>query len=406
MTPPPVLRLHRDDAAASPERAVRFSRLAVLPGFGRDGVDRLARASVLVVGAGGLGCPALLGLAANGVGRIGIVDDDVVEPSNLARQLLHAPDRIGVPKAASAAAALRERDPDLEVVEIVERLTAENAAALLGGWDLVVDTVDDFGTHYAVADAAAALGIPHVWGSVLGFDAMASVFWAGHGPTLRDLFPDESAAAPDSCAISGVLSSACAELGALLAGEAAKLVVGVGEPLIGRVAVQDALTGRRREIPVLAGTTGVAPRSDASGRADATGPTDRTGLTDATGPGPAPSRPSAPATPPAALVPTVDPAALAGLLAAGTVVLVDVRSAEERSLGEIAPERTVELDDLLAGAPPARAALRDAELVVVVCAAGIRSVPAARRLLEAGIPAASLAGGTRAWAAAGLATTA
>lgn len=396
MTDAARLRLHHDAATASPGRAVRFSRMAVLPGVGRSGVERLGAASVLVVGAGGLGCPALLGLASNGFGRIGIIDDDDVEPTNLARQVLHAPDRVGVPKAVSAAIALRERDPDLEVVEFVERLTAATADRLLAGWDLAVDTVDDFATHYAIGDAAARLGIPHVWGSVLGFDAMASVFWAGRGPTLRDLFPDETAASPDSCAVSGVLSTACAELGALLAGEAAKLVLGIGEPLIGRVAVNDALTGRRREIPVLAGD------ADAPGRAVADLDAVATGGDPAAAPSSMPMPVPVPVPVPVLPVPTVSESDLDDLLAVHTTVLVDVRTPGERALGEIAPDRTIDLDDLLAlgAAADTATASEPATTVVVYCTAGIRSVPAARQLLEAGFPAVSLAGGYRAWASA------
>ena len=171
------------------EEVGRYSRHLLLPEIGRDGQRRLKNARVLVVGAGGLGSPVLLYLAAAGVGTIGVVDDDLVDASNLQRQVVHGTKDVGRPKVDSAADAVAEVNPHVTVVRHRERITAENALALVGGYDLVLDGTDNFPTRYLVSDACVLAATPLVWGSILRFDGQVSVFWAEHGPTYRDLFP-------------------------------------------------------------------------------------------------------------------------------------------------------------------------------------------------------------------------
>ena len=233
------------------EQAERYARHLVLPEVGPLGQRRLANARVLVVGAGGLGSPALLYLAAAGVGMIGIVDDDVVDVGNLQRQVVHGDADVGRPKVDSARDRIRETNPDVRVRTYRARLTAANALAVLGQYDLVVDGADNFPTRYLLDDACALLGIPDVWGSVLGFDGQASVSWSVHGPTYRDLFPTPPP--PGSvadCATGGVLGALCATVGSVLATEAVKLVCGIGEPLVGRLLVVDGLSSRWRTLAV------------------------------------------------------------------------------------------------------------------------------------------------------------
>ncbi|HET7724230.1 MAG TPA: HesA/MoeB/ThiF family protein [Propionibacteriaceae bacterium] len=237
----------------------RFARHDPIPEMGVEGQRRLRAASVCVVGAGGLGSPALLYLAAAGVGRIGIVDSDAVELVNLQRQVLHTTAGIGTPKAVSAAAALRSLDPGIEVVVHQERLTDDNAATVLGGYDIVLDAVDNFPTRYLIADTCAALGIPLVWGAVRVTRAQVSVFWTSPRPadgeaaglTLRDLYPEP----PDpstwvTAASVGVLGAMCGQVGAVMACEALKLITGAGDVLFGRVWYLDAMTARVSEIPL------------------------------------------------------------------------------------------------------------------------------------------------------------
>ncbi len=227
----------------------RYSRQLRLPGFGASGQAALARARVLVVGAGGLGCATLPQLAAMGVGTIGVLDDDVVDMSNLHRQMLYTPADVGAPKAARAAARLRELNPDVTVRVHLDRLSSANALELLADYDLVVDGSDNFPTRYLVDDAAALTGIPSVWGAVHQYGGQLGVAWDAQGPGYRDLFPvpPEPGTVP-SCAEAGVLPSVCAVVGGLLVSEVVKILTGVGEPLLGRVLAYDARRGVFREL--------------------------------------------------------------------------------------------------------------------------------------------------------------
>ncbi|WP_221586226.1 ThiF family adenylyltransferase [Microbacterium sp. G2-8] len=233
------------------EERERFSRQIMLPGMGEEGQRRLRAARVLVVGAGGLGAPCLLGLAAAGVGVVGVIDDDAVEVSNLQRQLLHGAADVGRRKIDSARDRLRAIDPSLAVEAHDERLTPANAPALLARYDLVVDGSDNFATRYLVDEAAAAVGIPVVWGSVLRDEGQVSLFSAADGVRYRDLYPDAPASAPD-CGTAGVFGPLCALIGSQMAAEAIKLVTGRGRTLLGRMIVVDALTAGWRELALRA----------------------------------------------------------------------------------------------------------------------------------------------------------
>ncbi|WP_120494974.1 HesA/MoeB/ThiF family protein [Microbacterium phyllosphaerae] len=240
--------------ALDPAELVRTARHAVLAGIGEEGQRRLAAAHVTVVGAGGLGSPVLLALAAAGVGSITVIDDDIVELTNLQRQLAHRVEDIGRPKTTSAARAITALSPGAEVVTAAERLDADNAERLFAGADIVVDTSDSFATRRDVAAATEALGVPLVWGAVQEWHAQATVFWSDpptHEPVvLADLFPLGTEGEPPSCAQVGVLGALCVQVGGMLAGEVVKLVTGAGEPLLGRLAVIDALTARQHEITI------------------------------------------------------------------------------------------------------------------------------------------------------------
>ena len=235
----------------TPAEVERYSRHLIIPEIGAVGQRRLKNAKVLVIGAGGLGSPALLYLAAAGVGTLGIVDDDDVDLSNLQRQVIHGVADVGTPKIESARRAIADLNPLVSVVTHNVRLDASNALELFAQYDLILDGADNFATRYLVNDAAAILGKPYVWGSIFRFDGQVSVFWADHGPTYRDLYPEAPpAGSVPSCGEGGVFGMLCAAVGSLMVTEAVKLITGVGRSLLGRVALFDALGGSWREIKV------------------------------------------------------------------------------------------------------------------------------------------------------------
>lgn len=230
-----------------------YGRQMILPELGQSGQEKLGRAHVAVIGAGGLGSPALLYLAGAGVGRITVFDDDAVEVSNLHRQVIHSYARVGSSKADSAAQTLRELNPLVQVDSLKVRLTDQNAADLLAGVDVLVDGSDNFPTRYTASRAAARLGIPHVWGAILGFDAQMSVFWAGRGPRYEDLYPVEPApGSVPNCATAGVIGALAGVVGTAMALETVKLIAGIGQPLLGEVGYYSGLTGRWEYIPLVA----------------------------------------------------------------------------------------------------------------------------------------------------------
>jgi adenylyltransferase/sulfurtransferase len=223
----------------------RYSRQLVLPGFGESAQARLEQARVLVIGAGGLGSAVLPALAAAGVGTIGIIDNDLVELSNLHRQTIHGTEDVGNYKTTSAVESLRRITPAVRVEPVESRLTNDNALGLFEQYDLVVDGSDNFATRYLAADAATITGRPLVWGAVSKYGGQASVALPG-GPGYRDLFPEPGTT--ESCEVGGVLPTTVAVIGSIMATEVLKLLTGIGEPLAGRVTTYDALTGRFREI--------------------------------------------------------------------------------------------------------------------------------------------------------------
>jgi len=377
----------------------RWSRHLLLPELGDLGQRRLANARVCVVGAGGLGAPVLQYLAAAGVGRLGIVDADTVDLSNLQRQVLHGTADVGRPKGESARDTVHALDDTVDVVLHPESLTAENADEVLGAYDLVVDGTDNFPTRYAVNDACVRLGIPEVWGSVFRFDAQVSVFWgrppAGVAPVqLRDLFPvPPPEGSVPSCAEAGVLGALCGQVGSVMATEAVKLLTGVGEPLLGRVVVLDALAARWSEVPLVGD-----PRSSELSSVRQRG---AAGLTPDGGSPWGPSCDRAASAPSASEVPTVTAVGLAERLAARArgeddFLLVDVREPGEKTVVAIPGAIGVPLAQVLEG----RADLpRDVPLVLH-CKAGVRSARAAAALRDSGYAdVAHLEGGVLAWVA-------
>jgi molybdopterin/thiamine biosynthesis adenylyltransferase/rhodanese-related sulfurtransferase len=229
--------------ALGAEQRSRYSRHLLIPEVGEAGQLRLLDARVLLIGAGGLGSPASLYLAAAGVGRLGIVDADVVDASNLQRQIVHSTRSLGEPKVASAKATIEALNPDVEVVAYRERLTSENVDRILAdGWDVIVDGADNFPTRYLVNDASVWHGIPVVHGSIYRFEGQVTVFKPHEGPCYRCLFPQPPPPelAP-SCAEGGVLGVLPGIVGSLQANEALKLALGIGDPLVGRLLLFDAL---------------------------------------------------------------------------------------------------------------------------------------------------------------------
>lgn len=356
--------------ALSAAERLRTARHRSLAALGDDGQRRLAAAHVAIVGAGGLGSPAVLALVAAGVGTLTVIDDDVVELANLQRQVIHRLADIGAPKADSAVRTAAEIAPEVRVHAVRERLTPENAGSLLAGAHVVLDGSDLFTTRAAVAAACAASGVPLVWGTVQETDAQLTVFWSrppeGVAPiVLDDLYPADRVGEPPSCAAVGVLGPLCLQLGALMATQAIALVAGIGDPLVGRLLLVDALGTRFREVPLRA-------RNSIAGAA-------------------APARPGT-AIP---LVP-VDEAA-AALATPAAPIVIDVREAEELAAGVVPGSRHVPLADVLAA--PERVAREVGDRpVLIVCQVGGRARRAAAAL--APYAAASvLDGGYDAWRA-------
>src|SRR3982751_2217347 len=220
----------------------RYARHVILDEVGEEGQAKLIAARVLVVGAGGLGAPLLLYLAAAGVGTLGVVDDDTVDLSNLQRQVIHTTDRIGTPKVDSAEIAIKGINPDVNVVKYKTRLDASNIMEIIEGYDVIVDGVDNFPTRYLLNDATVRLGIPVVSASILGFDGQLSVFAPYEGPCYRCLYPvPPPAEMAPSCGAAGVLGVLPGVMGLLQSVEVIKLVTGAGDPLVGRLLLYDAL---------------------------------------------------------------------------------------------------------------------------------------------------------------------
>ncbi|MFG2090424.1 MULTISPECIES: adenylyltransferase/sulfurtransferase MoeZ [unclassified Spirillospora] len=240
----PAAELTRDEVN-------RYSRHLIIPDVGMSGQKRLKNSKVLIVGAGGLGSPALLYLAAAGVGTLGVIDFDVVDESNLQRQIIHKQSSLGKPKVESAAEAVREINPLINVVPHNTALDRDNIMDIFADYDLILDGTDNFATRYMVNDAAVLLGKPYVWGSIYRFDGQASVFWAEHGPCYRCLYPEPPPPGMvPSCAEGGVLGVLCSSIGSIQVNEGIKLLTGIGEPLVGRLMIYDALEMTYRSVKV------------------------------------------------------------------------------------------------------------------------------------------------------------
>jgi len=360
----------------------RYARHLILPEVGLEGQRKLKTSRVLIVGVGGLGSPAALYLAAAGVGTLGLVDFDVVEQSNLQRQVLHHTESVGEPKLTSAASRLRGVNPGVELVLHETRLNSENALEILAGYDVILDGSDNFPTRYLVNDACAILGKPDVYGSIFRFDGQASVFWASRGPCYRCLYrePPPPELVP-SCAEGGVLGVLPGIIGSIQALEALKLLLGTGEPLIGRLLLLDGLKLQFRELALerdpecpLCGERPSIHRLidyEAFCGVGAAGTGDAAGL-------------------------EMSPRALRSELQAGRKLrLVDVREPFEWEICHIGGSVLVPLGEL-----PARLGeIEPGAAVVTICHTGRRSLDAARFLRSRGFgDARSLAGGVALWA--------
>ena len=368
----PIDPLVKTGAPLSGPEVTRYARHVLLPGVGMAGQERLAASRVLVIGAGGLGSPALLYLAAAGVGTIGVVDADVVDLTNLHRQVIHSDEAIGRLKTESAEAAVHRVNPHVRVVRHDVRLDSSNALEILDGYDVVVDGTDNFPTRYLVNDACAMLGKPHVWGSILRFDGQVSVWWAGHGPCYRCVFPEPPPpGSVPSCAEGGVLGVLCAAIGSVQSTEAIKLLLGLGEPLVGRLLVHDALRQTWDTLTV---------RADPACPVCGTDPsvTELIDYVEFCG------VPGAPTSSHEGDLPAVSVREMAAELAsAAAPLLVDVRGEEERAIARIPGAVAIHLDDFRSGA--AFASLPRDRRVLIHCKVGGRSAEATRLALRAGL---------------------
>ena len=361
------------------EEVARYSRHLIIPDVGMDGQKRLKNARVLVVGAGGLGSPALLYLAAAGVGTLGIVDFDVVDESNLQRQIIHGQSDVGRPKAESARDSIREVNPFVTVRIHNERLDSSNALDIFRDYDLILDGTDNFATRYLVNDAAVLLGKPYVWGSIFRFEGQVSVFWAEHGPQYRDLYPEPPPPGMvPSCAEGGVLGVLCASIGSVMVTEAIKLITGIGEPLLGRLMVYDALEMSYRTIRI---------RRDPAG-APITELIDYEAFCGAV------SQDAADAAADA----TITPSDLKSMMDAGKdFVLVDVREPHEYEIVRIPGSVLIPKDRILSG--EALSELPQDRPIVLHCKSGGRSAEALAALHKAGFrDAVHVGGGVLGWA--------
>ncbi|ASF12014.1 adenylyltransferase/sulfurtransferase MoeZ [Nocardia brasiliensis] len=372
----PAAELTKDEVA-------RYSRHLIIPDLGVDGQKRLKNAKVLVIGAGGLGSPALLYLAAAGVGTLGIVEFDEVDASNLQRQIIHGESDIGRPKADSARDSILEINSGIEVRLHKLRLEPDNAVELFAEYDLIVDGTDNFATRYLVNDAAVLAGKPYVWGSIYRFEGQVSVFWEdapdGRGINYRDLYPE--APPPGmvpSCAEGGVLGVLCASIGSVMVTEAIKLITGIGEPLLGRLMVYDALDMNYRTIKLrrdperqpitelidYEAFCGVVSEEGQAAAADA----------------------------------TVTARELKELLDAGKEIeLIDVREPVEWDIVHIDGAKLIPKDRILSG--EALSELPQNRPIVLHCKTGVRSAEALAALKRAGFADAThLQGGVIAWA--------
>ena len=361
----------------SPQEISRYRRQLSLAGFGKDAQAKLRDSHVAVIGAGGLGSPALLYLAGAGVGKITIIDSDTVDVSNLHRQVIHTTDKIGVNKAESARQQMVALNPEITVEVVSQRLDENNILGHLRGADVVLDGTDNFATRYNASWACAILGIPHVWASILGFDAQLTVFYADNGPIYEDLFPIPPApGSVPSCSQAGVLGPTVGIVGSAMALEAMKLITGVGTPLIGKIAYFTALEGTWEYIPLVG-------NPEVTERVRTTGPTQGAEAFE--------EPPVDNAVPTVAEVDEIPDNAL----------IIDVRNPDEVEMFAIPGSVKFPLPRMVDGETPEEIASAQAKSlpVVVHCAGGIRSARAVEILNQRGFTEGiySLRGGIDAW---------
>lgn len=378
--------------ALAPDEVRRYSRHLILPEVGMDGQRALKAAKVLCIGAGGLGSPAAMYLAAAGVGTIGIVDFDVVDVSNLQRQLLHTTPNIGRSKLASAKDMIQALNPHVQVDTYEEALTSANALELFRGYDVILDGTDNFPTRYLVNDACVLLGKPNAYGSIFRFEGQASVFATKGGPCYRCLYPEPPPPGlVPSCAEAGVLGVLPGIIGTIQATETIKLILGAGEPLVGRFLVFDALRMRFRELklrrdpecPVCGDQPTVRELIDYDQFCGAPGGVTTAGTT-------TPADNSEPAT-------TMDltPKELKAALDRGDeLIIVDVREPQEYQIARIEGSVLIPLGEI----PQRHGEINRDVLVVCQCRSGARSAKAAAYLRSVGFPrVANLTGGILRW---------
>ncbi|WP_236981439.1 MULTISPECIES: adenylyltransferase/sulfurtransferase MoeZ [Mycobacterium] len=370
-------------AALSRDEVARYSRHLIIPELGTDGQKRLKNARVLVIGAGGLGSPTLLYLAAAGVGTLGIVEFDVVDESNLQRQIIHGSADVGHSKARSARDSIAAINPFVRVRLHEVRLEPANAVDLFAQYDLIVDGTDNFATRYLVNDAAVLAGKPYVWGSIYRFEGQASVFWEaapdGLGLNYRDLYPQPPPPGlVPSCAEGGVLGIVCASIASVMGTEAIKLITGIGETLLGRLMIYDALqmsyrTIRIRKDPSTPKITELVDYEQFCGV-----------LSDDAGDAAAGS--------------TITPAELRTMLDSGRkVALIDVREQVEWDIVHIDGAQLVPKSLIMSGEGLAK--LPQDRVAVLYCKSGVRSAEALAAVKRAGFAdALHLQGGIEAWA--------
>ena len=371
----PVEELSKDEIS-------RYSRHLLIPEVGLEGQRRLKSSKVLVIGAGGLGSPVLLYLAAAGVGTLGIIDFDVVDESNLQRQIIHGQSDIGRPKPESARDAINELNPYVKVRLHRERLEVANAPGIISTYDLIVDGTDNFATRYLVNDACVLAGKPYVWGSIFRFEGQVSVFWenapGGNGLNYRDLYPEPPPAemAP-SCAEGGVLGILCASIGAMMATEAIKLITGIGETMLGRLAVYDALDMSYRFIPL----------RRAPSRTLINGLIDYQQF----------CSPNRPAAGPANAIPVISARELKEIKESGTdVQLIDVRGIEEWNIVHIEGAKHIPKNQMMS--EEVLAAMNKEDFIVLHCKMGVRSRDVLIEMQKHGFTnVKSLDGGILAW---------
>ncbi|HEY7325428.1 MAG TPA: adenylyltransferase/sulfurtransferase MoeZ [Streptosporangiaceae bacterium] len=362
----------------------RYSRHLIIPEIGMTGQKRLKNARVIVVGAGGLGSPALLYLAAAGVGTLGVIDFDVVDESNLQRQIIHGQSDIGRLKAESARDSVAEINPFVNVQVHTEALSNDNVLEIFSEYDLIVDGTDNFATRYMVNDACVLLGKPYVWGSIFRFDGQASVFWAEHGPCYRCLYPDPPPPGMvPSCAEGGVLGVLCASIGSIQVNEAIKLLTGVGDSLTGRLMIYDALEMNYRTVRV---------RKDPECAICGKNPT-ITGLIDYDAFCGAISEDAAAA----ATGSTISATELKEMLdRKDNIFLIDVREPNEYEIVSIPGATLIPKDQFLTGA--ALEKLPQDKRIVLHCKSGARSAEALAVVKNAGFSdAVHVGGGVLAW---------